>query len=499
MKKRMNRRSLLAASGASGLTLVLGGTDAFATAGTKLPRAEAEAGGLDPAGVLAFVEAAEKKKLGLHSLMFLRHGKVLAEGWWAPYGPQHPHMLYSLSKSFTSTAVGLAVSEGKLTLDDKVLSFFEAERPLKPDANLTAMQVRHLLMMGTGHDKDTTGAVLGASDGDWVKAFLALPVEHAPGSKFVYNTGATYMLSAIVQKVTGKTVLDYLRPRLFEPLGIANPTWETCPKGRSTGGFGLSITTEDIAKFGQLYLQKGVWEGKQLVPASWVAEATQKHISNGDPAQKSDWSQGYGYQFWRCQNGAFRGDGAFCQFCIVLPERDAVVAITAGSGNYQGVVDLVWEHLLPAYREGAPSSPTLVSRLKSLALVAQKGAGTSPVAATVIGKTYRFLPNKVGIEWLRLTNANLVLKTAQGEQTLSFSASGWKRGTATFEGYLSKKVTTHGAWTAPDTLALTVCAYETPFIHTLTCQFAGESVTLTQKTNVSFGSTDAVVVRGSAV
>ena len=138
------------------------------------------------------------------------------------------------------------------------------------------------------------------------------------------------MLSAIVQKATGKTVLDYLRPRLFEPLGIENPTWETSPQGISLGGYGLSIRTEDIARFGQLYLQKGKWQGKQLVPAAWVEAATARQTSNGSNP-KSDWDQGYGYQFWRCRHGAYRGDGAFGQFCIVMPEQDAVVAITSGT------------------------------------------------------------------------------------------------------------------------------------------------------------------------
>ena len=160
------------------------------------------------------------------------------------------------------------------------------------------------------------------------------------------------MLSAIVQKVTGMTVLDYLRPRLFEPLGIEHPTWETSPQGISAGGFGLSIRTEDIARFGQLYLQRGKWQGKQLVPAAWVEAATARQTSNGSNPQ-SDWDQGYGYQFWRCRHGAYRGDGAFGQFCVVLPEQDAVIAITSGVKDMQAVLNLVWDKLLPAMK---PSS-----------------------------------------------------------------------------------------------------------------------------------------------
>src|SRR6185369_10698353 len=189
-----------------------------------------------------------------------------------------------------------ALADGRLTLEDPVLSFFPSDAPSSPDSNLKTMRVKHLLTMNTGHDKDATGPTTAARDGNWVKAFLSLPVEHAPGSKFVYNSAATYMLSAIVQKLTGMTLLEYLKPRLFDPLGIQGETWETCPRGINTGGWGLSVKTEDIARFGQLYLLKGKWEDRQLVPEKWVEEATTKQVSNGDPATGGDWNQGYGYQ-----------------------------------------------------------------------------------------------------------------------------------------------------------------------------------------------------------
>ena len=232
-----------------------------------LPRSTPEAQGLPSSAVIALADEAERKDLGLHSLMVLRHGHVVAEGWWDPYGPTHPHMLFSLSKSFCSTAAGLAVAEGRLSLDDTVLSFFPAEAPADPDANLAAMRLRHLLSMSTGHEADTTGRLRDGEGGTWVRSFLAQPVERMPGTHFVYNSGATYMVSAIVQKVTGETVLDYLGPRLFGPLGITGQSWETSPQGVSVGGWGLNITTEDIARFGLLYLQEGIWHGERLLPA----------------------------------------------------------------------------------------------------------------------------------------------------------------------------------------------------------------------------------------
>ncbi|WP_052098402.1 serine hydrolase domain-containing protein [Paenibacillus stellifer] len=182
------------------------------------------------------------------------------------------------------------------------------------------MTIRHLLAMSSGHASETLVSVNRDNRRSWSEIFFSEPLVYEPGSQFVYNSGATYMLSAILQKVTGITLLDYLRPRLFDPLGIVNPVWETCPDGISAGGWGLYLRTEDIAKFGQLLLQEGVWKGTRLLDSSWVQEATSKQISNGD-AEDSEWSQGYGYQFWRCKHGAYRADGAFGQLCVVMREQ----------------------------------------------------------------------------------------------------------------------------------------------------------------------------------
>jgi CubicO group peptidase (beta-lactamase class C family) len=331
-------------------------------ASVSLPRSSPEAEGLSSAGIREFVEVADRDVHTLHSIMVVRHGKVVAEGWWKPEAADKPHVLHSLSKSFTSTAVGLAVSEGKLSIDDPVLSFFPEDAPAQPSDKLKAMRVRDLLTMTSGHEVE----VKFTTNTPWVRSFLAHPVPFKPGTHFQYNTPGTHMLSAIVRKVTGQTVLDYLRPRLFEPLGIENPEWGASPQGNTIGGSGLYLRTEDIAKFGQLYLQKGKWEGRQLIPATWVEQATSKQVSNGsDPAK--DWDQGYGFQFWRCRHGAYRGDGANGQFCIVLPELDAVVAITANTRDMQAELNVVWDHLLPAFHPQAlPANPAEESRLRQL-------------------------------------------------------------------------------------------------------------------------------------
>lgn len=330
---------------------------------SRLPRSSPESQGVSSAQVRAFVEAADQSIRDMHSFMLVRHGHVVAECWWHPQAAEKPHILWSLSKSFTSTAVGLAVAEGKLSIDDKVLSFFPEDVPPEPSPHLRAMTVRHLLTMSTGHAAEPWWQ----GEEVWTKRFLAEPVPHEPGTHFRYNTPATYMLSAIVQKVTGETVVDYLTPRLFEPLGIQKPTWDQSPQGISIGGYGLYLRTEDIAKFGQLYLQQGKWQGKQLIPGEWIAQATTKQIDNdkAPSAGNPDWRQGYGFQFWQCRHGAYRGDGKDGQFCIVLPEQDAVIAITAKTGNMQRQLDLVWEHLLPAFQDTLPENAKELEKLQT--------------------------------------------------------------------------------------------------------------------------------------
>lgn len=325
-----------------------------------LPRSSPEAQGVSSAGIRQYIEAADRQVNTMHSFMLVRHGYVIAEGWWKPEAPDKPHVLHSLSKSFTSTAAGLAIAEGKLSLDDPVLKFFPEEAPEAPSDKLKAMRVRDLLTMSCGHETEAKFT----DSTSWAKTFLAHPVQHKPGTLFLYNTPGSYMLSAIVQKAAGQTVLDYLRPRLFEPLGIENPEWGTSPQGVSFGGFGLKLRTEDIAKFGQLYLRKGQWLGRQLVPADWVEKATARQVSNGSDPSK-DWDQGYGFQFWRCRHGAFRGDGANGQFCVILPEQDAVVAITADARDMQAELNVVWDKLLPAIQNlPLPANPGEESRLK---------------------------------------------------------------------------------------------------------------------------------------
>lgn len=467
-----------------------------------LPRSTPEAEGIATSGILDFLEAIARKNHELHSFMFMRHGRVVAEGWWSPYAPELRHTMYSMSKSFTSTAVGIAVGEGKLKVDDRVVSFFPKQLPAKVSEHLAALRVKDLLTMSVGNEKEPTSAVVASED--WVRTFLAQPITHAPGSTFMYNSAATYMCSAIVQKITGKQILDYLTPRLFQPLGIEGAKWETCPRGINTGGWGLSVPTEALAKFGQLYLQKGQWNGRQLLSADWVNEATTFKIQQPTPAKptrpddQNDWLQGYGYQFWRCRHGAFRGDGAFGQFTIVLPEQDAVIAMTGENSNMQSELDLVWEHLLPAIK-GKPLSPNksaqdrLRLKLSSLALTPPAGEATSATAARVSGKTFTVDPEKHGITRLAFsfdgTSAVMTARAGEAEHRIACGLGTWQHGETAFPGTPPRliaggapppgtpfKLAASGVWKDANTFEMTWRYIETPHHDTVTCRFDGDSV-----------------------
>ena len=467
-----------------------------------LERSFPEAQGIASSAVLEFVEALESQVDEIHSFMLLRQGRVVAEGWWSPYKREYPHMMFSLSKSFTSTAVGFAVAEGHFTVDDLVLSFFPDETPDNVNDHLAGMRVRHLLSMSTGHEDDTFPPMMEREDGNWTQAFFDVPVLHEPGTHFLYNTGATYLLSAIVQKTTGMKLIDYLTPRLFEPLGIENARWDESPQGFNLGGTGLLIKTEDIARLGQLYLQKGRWQGEQILPEAWVEEATRFHVSNGDdPA--SDWAQGYGYQFWRCRHDNYRGDGAFGQYCIVMPEQHAVLAMTSGVSDMQKPLDLVWEILLPAMQsealpDNAAAYDALTNKLSSLDIAPLAGQATVAITSQVSGRTYAVDANERNIETITMNfdelGCTLNIKTPKIDETMRYSSGEWTQGQTSlfddrrFSGPQNMMVS--GAWTADDTYTTIVRLVETPFYLTTTYRFAGDDLDIVAKVNVGFGDNE---------
>lgn len=477
-----------------------------------MKRTPPEQQGIASPAVLRFVESMERDLHEIHSFMLVRHGNVVAEGWWSPYKHEHPHMMFSVSKSFTSTAVGLAVAEGFFGIDDLVLPHFSDQAPKDIHGFWEAVSVKHLLTMATGQAIDTWSSMVERTDGNWIRGFFEVPVQYAPGTRFVYNTGATYMLSAIVQKTTGMKVLDFLESRLFVPLGIKNTQWPESPEGITMGGIGLSLKTEDIARFGQLYLQKGVWQGTQILPEDWVAEATAAQISNSGHVNP-DWAQGYGYQFWRCRHGVYRGDGVFGQYCIVMPQQDAVLAITAGLDIFdmQQPLELVWAMLLPAMgSEPLADNPTahrqLTERLSGLTLLPVQGQSTSPLVQRISQRMYRVDVNEQKIETIRFSFSESVsvvhVKTALSDETIPCGYGQWSQGhTSLFSQPLLFHHTSFaasGAWSAEDSYVMVIRLNETPFFHTLVCHFVGDDLMIEIQINVSLGSLEPLLLTASS-
>jgi CubicO group peptidase (beta-lactamase class C family) len=345
--------------------------------------------------------------------MFIRHGKVIAEGWWEPYGKEYKHLLYSASKTFTATGIGLAVSENRLKLTDKVISFFPYSLPDSISDYMRELTVQNLLTMSVGQDPEPRSM---GSGGDWITTFIGSAPVHKPGSVFKYNNMATFMLSAIVQQVTGQTLYEYLQPRIFKPLAIQGIDWDLNPQGINLGMIGLRLKTEDLAKFGQLLIQNGVWKGKQLLPKEWVKEATSFKIESLDAGNKApkdlnDWAQGYCYQMWRGRNNSVRLDGMAGQFVMLFPDKDAFVVFTANARNTQNELNLIHDYLIPAIKSDKPLpgntelNNVLQKRQADLSLkpVVTAGLSASEFEAQISGKEFSLAENSNNIQSVYFT------------------------------------------------------------------------------------------------
>ena len=437
---------------------------------------------VDARGVLALLDALEADpSVTPHSLMVLRHGRVLAEGWWAPYSRERRHLLYSLSKTFTAVALGLAVDEGLVSLDDRVVDHLPDLADTVTDAGTLSLRLRHLASMSTGHTADTWLAALAGAPEEPVRAFLGMPPQQAPGSVFAYNQSATYTLATILQRVTGTTLTGFLRPRLLDPLGIGPVCWQQHPAGQDIGFSGLFAPTDAIARLGLLLLNGGRWNGQQLLSDGWVAEATRTHVAT-DREENPDWAQGYGFGVWRSRHG-YRGDGAYGQFCLVLPDEDLVVALTAETEAMQAVLDAVWAHLLPAVgrASSAVADHELAERCAGLALppyAAPTDAEVAPRLASAVllpepGRA-QGQPSLARVELQRAVagwRVTLVEKAGEHEVALPIEVvgQGW-----TVTGTADEVPTAvSGGATASGDLELRVLFLETPHELVLTCGTEG--------------------------
>jgi CubicO group peptidase (beta-lactamase class C family) len=467
-----------------------------------LERVAPESVGLASLAIERFLDTLEASGAEMHGLMIIRHGKVAAEGWWSPYAPGIRHGCQSLTKTYAATAVGLAVDEGLVRLEDRVVEIFPEYVPPQPSEHLLQMTVRDVLRMGTG-----MVSMPHIGDPEWIRGFFAIPVVHAPGTAFYYNSAGSSLLGAIVRKLTGQGLIDYLTPRLFDIIGIdaANLKWLRHADGLENGGGGLFATTEDNARLMLLYLQQGVWEGKQVLSREWVRQATSRQIESREDPGIPDCKLGYGFQLWMCRpQGVYRADGAFGQYSIVFPELDMVVAIseTAALGaGAQRTLDIVWDTLLPAVGAPLPDAPAahdaLRERLSRLALPRPRCNPSSPLLEADTAWTFQLQENTAsldpgmyalftgrairGIETLSLAlssqTCRLSWQVAGEERELLLGLDGMPRLTTYVAATgLPEMVLASGAWSADDVFEADIRFIETCFRKVITIAFERDRV-----------------------
>ena len=391
----------------------------------------------------------------VNSVIIQRHGRSVLEAWQEPYRRETPHQLFSLSKSFTSCAVGLAQAEGRLKITDRLASFFPEYDGCITDPRMRDVTLKDLLTMRSGHLACATKYMFRQTD--YVKAYLSSPLDTEPGTRFTYNSGATYMLSAVIRQVTGENVREYLMPRLFEPLEISPGIWECCPRGIDLGGWGLSLTTGDLAKFAQLLLRHGEWNGRQLLPTDYLAEATRKHADNS-MNDKPDWKLGYGYQFWISQHG-YRGDGAGGQLALVVEEKDLCIAATSCLTDMQNLLDVFWTELIPHLKdEPLPENPEAHQELREYAANWKIQPPESSRPEKTDGARFRFQDNPAGIRQCEVSfGANccsLTFLTDRGTEQLRAGFGHFEYSVIQLTDRRSHPVAAYAFWTDGGTLEI---------------------------------------------
>lgn len=436
---------------------------------------------------------------------------ILTEWYLGDRSRDVPHMLHSATKSFVSSAVGLAVAEGQLDLDAPMLDYLPSSAGQPADPRAAAIRVRDLLTMRTGHGSGSSGLLWRTLESSWIAEYLGEELVSEPGTDFIYSSGTSHMLAVCVQEAVGERLDQYLRPRLFEPFGFRGHTWATDPEGYNSGGNGLSVRAVDLLKWGVLYLRGGEWNGHQLLPASWVEESTTWHVGashstwNGSgysAASRDDSSaaagrseEGYGYQIW-LQDGAYYASGMFGQACVVVPDADRVIAVNAALERPQArelVGDLIDWARADVQQDGRVShSYRGVPIVTEPSELCSRFAGEyiTPDGASEL--TVRHVDGDTGSE-LSLAGddqaGRLALTAGVGENR---RCSGPMSGPHLHHSYVEHDVpiVARVDQTGQSELTLTIDYLSAPFIDTVKLiEESGDGLTLTRSSNVN--STDA--------
>lgn len=461
------------------------------------PEMNPEALGIPSSAVSAFVNDLNQLEQS-HAFVLMRHGKIAARGAWSPYTMELPHELFSLSKSFVSCAIGIAQGENRLKISDRVMDFFPEYLSDRVSPEMKTVTLKNLLTMSSGHDRCSFNFV-DFEHGDWLRGIFESPLFYRPGERFVYNSGATFLLAAVIRKVTGMNVSEYLQSRLFDPLEIQPPEWNCNPQGTNIGGWGLWLNVMDIAKFAHLLLHRGCWNGRQLVPAEYLAEATSYQADNS-MNESPDWKIGYGYQFWRCREGGFRGDGAAGQYAVVYPEKDLTLAFVSGMGGMQQVLTSLQERILPVLKEQPlPENPAASAQLRTplenlrAALPPDMSAGVAGTPECAAGE-YAAAPNRWGIQNIKLSfgNDSCSLDIDGVHVLAGFRETEYSN--AALAARTPHRVAARAAWLRPDLLKIYAWCIQTTARFTWLLRFDTDHVVIQRTTPILFFSNENNIV-----
>jgi CubicO group peptidase (beta-lactamase class C family) len=440
---------------------------------------------VDSGEIIAFIDDVEAAGLELHDLMIWRDGVVVAEGWRWPYSAERRRMTHSMTKSITACAIGMLVDAGHLSLTDTVCSFFP-EIGVAAGSATSRMTVEDLLTMRSGQGSEVSGSIWRGIATSWIDEFFRIPLDHEPGTVHVYSSAASYMLSAVVTRVTGETIFDFLKPRLFAPLGITNVTWDVGPDGVNSGGNGVSFTTADGLKLGILHAQKGVWKGQRILSEWWVDQATKAH---GVPD--------YGYH-WVIGDGYYAALGVFVQMIMVFPDSNVVLALNSAMDESAVLLPHLKRHFPAAFGNGrdADADKRLAQRLASWAATpdfSSLAIGDEPALAG----TWLFGANDLGLVDLSLAftpdDVRLSLTDGEGTHRVSAARGGWMTapsylpGAALHHGYrMDDMPTVTGArWLADNRLELVLHFLEAAFRDTFTFTVEGSTLTMDRAVNIN--------------
>lgn len=465
-----------------------------------LPRASASSVGVDPDRVIAFLDAVRADGLDLHGFMLHRHGHVVAEGWTWPVDPNEPRVLHSMAKSFTGCAIGLAIDAGLLKLDDRLVTFFPDEVPADADPRLADMTVEHLLTMRTGHASNTSGSVWRGIATSWIAEFFKIPLAYAPGTEYVYTSAASYMLSALINRVTGQTLHDYLTPRLFAPLAIHNHAWDIGPDGVNPGGNGLRAPVSAVLKLAVLHAQDGVWNGQQILPAAWVKAATQPQ---GGPNSR------YGYHWMMKPTGAFSALGVFVQMAAVYREHGTTLVLVGGMKNSAEIIPYIERYFPAAF--GGSAAPGADARLQArLASMAERPPLVSACAAPADStRVFTVAENSLGVRQLAFDFKDDVLTfaltDAEATHPLAVGINHWRAGTTSMPGralhhgyeFKNAQIVAGARWLDAKTLEMTWIYPQTAFRDRVVCVFEGNGVSVARTVNVNSAGREQEVLSGT--